>query len=385
MADPTSSPSPADRANAILALDGGGVRGAISIAFLQRLETLLRARDDAPDARLSDYFDLIGGTSTGAIIAGAMALGQQVTEIHDAYRALAPRVFQRPPFRVAGLQAVFDANRLRQEIRKVCGDQTLETADLKSCLAVVTKRMDTGSIWVVTSNPDGAFWDDDPAAGQIGNRHYRLADIIRASTAAPHFFEPEEIAIVDGQSPGLFIDGAISPHNNPSLALLCAVTIPGHGFSWPTGRERLAMVSIGTGSFRPQLDALKARSMTSAGLAIRALSGMIADGEQSVLTQMQLLAATDTPWVINSEIGDLGGFRLTPEPLLTYQRYNIRLDGKWLIDELATSLSGAAIDRLKRIDDPGGLEVAFELGQLAAEKFMIEDHLTLVRRREKAG
>jgi hypothetical protein len=46
----------------ILALDGGGVRGIVSIAFLEAIETQLRSHD--PDARLCDYFDLIGGTST---------------------------------------------------------------------------------------------------------------------------------------------------------------------------------------------------------------------------------------------------------------------------------------------------------------------------------
>src|SRR5580658_1692916 len=57
----------------ILALDGGGVRGIISLAYLERLETILRDRF-GPDTVLADYFDLIGGASTGAIIATGLAL-----------------------------------------------------------------------------------------------------------------------------------------------------------------------------------------------------------------------------------------------------------------------------------------------------------------------
>ena len=58
----------------ILSLDGGGVRGAITIAFLERLEKLIAEIEGKPTL-LSDWFDVIGGTSTGAIIAGALALG----------------------------------------------------------------------------------------------------------------------------------------------------------------------------------------------------------------------------------------------------------------------------------------------------------------------
>ncbi len=58
----------------VLALDGGGVRGALTVAFLERIETLLSERD-GKDSPLGDYFDLVGGTSTGAVIAGALALG----------------------------------------------------------------------------------------------------------------------------------------------------------------------------------------------------------------------------------------------------------------------------------------------------------------------
>jgi predicted acylesterase/phospholipase RssA len=60
----------------ILALDGGGVRGALTLSYLERMETLLRERaGGGDDVRLCDYFDLIGGTSTGSIIATGLALG----------------------------------------------------------------------------------------------------------------------------------------------------------------------------------------------------------------------------------------------------------------------------------------------------------------------
>ena len=79
----------------ILALDGGGVRGALTLGFLERMEGLLRDRYDNPDLRLRDYFDLIGGTSTGSIIAVGLAIGMDVAELKEVYRTIGPAVFSR--------------------------------------------------------------------------------------------------------------------------------------------------------------------------------------------------------------------------------------------------------------------------------------------------
>ena len=58
----------------ILALDGGGIRGALTLWYLGEIEQILRDRHKRPDLVLCDYFDFIGGTSTGAIIAAALAI-----------------------------------------------------------------------------------------------------------------------------------------------------------------------------------------------------------------------------------------------------------------------------------------------------------------------
>jgi hypothetical protein len=77
------------RPKRILSLDGGGVRGAISVAFLQRIEKILDEHA-GHEVRLGDWFDLIGGTSTGAIIAAALALGHRTSFVKDIYFRLAP-------------------------------------------------------------------------------------------------------------------------------------------------------------------------------------------------------------------------------------------------------------------------------------------------------
>ncbi|MCC0054495.1 MAG: patatin-like phospholipase family protein, partial [Rhodobiaceae bacterium] len=220
----------------ILSFDGGGVRGAISVAFLERIERILPAGGGLPLARC---VDLAGGTSTGAIIAGAISLGYSASDIKDFYLELAPRIFRRSRTRIPGLQAMFDARPLREELARVCGERTLESPDILTGFALVMKRMDTGSAWIVSNNPAGAFWNDPPDASYHGNRHYKLADLIRASTAAPHYFAPEPIDICAGEPPGLFVDGGVTPHNNPALALLQLVTIPAYGYGWATGEQDL--------------------------------------------------------------------------------------------------------------------------------------------------
>ncbi len=74
----------------MLALDGGGIRGALTLGYLQRLEDILRKQHGNNKAfRLCDYFDLIGGTSTGSIIASALAIGLSVVDqehVHGSRR-----------------------------------------------------------------------------------------------------------------------------------------------------------------------------------------------------------------------------------------------------------------------------------------------------------
>jgi len=361
---------------AILALDGGGVRGILSIAILERIEALYAAYAGRP-VRLHERFDLIGGTSTGAILATGLALGVSATRLKEMYLALAPRVFRRSPLRVALFQSRFDAAALRREVERVVGERTLDTPDLKTGLAIVTKRLDTGGAWIVSNNPRGKYWESEAHGRFIGNRHYRLADLIRASSAAPYFFEPQEIAVVPGRPPGLFVDGGITPHNNPALALLQLATIPAYGYAWSAGADRLRIISIGTGALRDRMSLETARRAPAAQLGIAALTSMVTDSSNQVLTMLHMLGRTHTPWSLNAEIGDLGGFTLAPEPLFTFERYDARLERDWLKRTIGVAPSRAEMNALARLDDCRALGVAYEIGAAVAEKLVRPEHLGL--------
>jgi len=370
--------SSGQRPKRILALDGGGVRGAITVAFLEKIEKILQEQHGTPEPpRLCDHFDLIGGTSTGAIIGTALALGLSTSQIKDFYFHLAPRVFRHRRLRLWLIQTMFDARSLKEEIASIIGDRPLETTDLQTHLAIITKRMDTGSAWIVTNNKKSKFWKDPPDGSYIGNRHYRLVDLVRASTAAPYYFAPHEIEIVQGEPPGLFVDGGVSPHNNPALALFQVATIPAYGFGWSTGANELHITSIGTGTWRSRLGALKALRMPAVGLAIEALKSMSSDSSSQVLTMMQVLGHTDTPWTINSEIGDLRGVLLPSEPLFTFHRYDVQLEQEWLDREVGFSLENeeVTIEQLRMLENASVIPLAYKIGQAAADKFVRSEHL----------
>jgi hypothetical protein len=357
----------------MLCLDGGGVRGVISVAFLNRIETILSEKH-GDSVRLGDQFDLIGGTSTGAVIAGALALGYRTDDLEKFYLQLAPRVFRRPFWRIMGWQAKFDSAALLREIVTIAGSRTLDSDDLISGFCVVAKRMDTGSPWIVSNNPNGPFWNTPENRAFIGNRHYRLANLVRASTAAPFFFDPELLPIIEGELDGLFLDGGITPHNNPSLAMFLLATLRGHGICWPTGADRLLVCSIGTGDFRSPLSAIRARRIRALGLAVHSLGTLIGDSSGLVLTLMQWLGESPTAWFINPEVGKLELDIPPGGPMFRFLRYDAVLEAEWIRENLDLKVSESEVKRVRLIDDPSAIPLAYEIGRRAAERQVKIEH-----------
>jgi predicted acylesterase/phospholipase RssA len=79
----------------LLACDGGGIRGIISIEILAKIEAELRASSGKPKLVLADYFDYVAGTSTSAIIATLIALGKTVDQIREFYIKSGAEMFEK--------------------------------------------------------------------------------------------------------------------------------------------------------------------------------------------------------------------------------------------------------------------------------------------------
>jgi predicted acylesterase/phospholipase RssA len=350
----------------ILALDGGGLRGIVSLGYLKRIETLLRRRHgDHPDFRLGHYFDLIAGTSTGAIIAAGLAIGLSVDELIEHYLNLGRQVFKASVWRNGLLRDRYDEAELIAELKQVFGDRLLGDASLCTGLLIVTKRMDTGSPWPLGNNPKGRYFAARAGSSSIANADYPLWQVVRASTAAPTFFAPEKITIARAAGKdtvkGEFVDGGVSPHNNPALQALMYATLDGFKVGWPTGEDQLLIVSVGTGASDPS----KPSSKVVAKAGINALTSLMDDCATLVETLMQWLSNTPGANSIDREIGNLGNDLLAGKPSFSYRRYQLDLTRAG-VDALMPGIPDKTLASLPEMDKPANLDLLKELGELAA-------------------
>ena len=362
----------------ILALDGGGIRGVLTLEYLARIEDLLRARSASPKTFcLADYFDLIGGTSTGSIIAAGLALGFPVSRLQDLYEKLGATIFEKPPYRFGVFVPKFGREPLVRALKEQFGDETVGSDLLRTGLMVMAKRLDTGSPWPIHNNPRGRYFDERPGGKGLANRNFPLWQVVRASTAAPHYFEPERlsVAISDGNFvDGAFVDGGVSPFNNPSLQLLMLATLKGYGFEWPVGSDAMLVVSVGTGAGATPMSADKVISMTAAEQAARSLAGLMTDCDGLVQTTMQWLGRAANPWTIDREVGDLRDDTLGGREWFTYVRYNAILDAEWMRQALDLPLTDAQASGLRTMDNPANIGELARVGARAAERQVRAEH-----------
>ena len=174
------------RPHRLLALDGGGIRGLITLGILGEMEQKLAKRTGEGSAfRLGKWFDYIGGTSTGAIIAAGLARGMAVDELVQFYRDSGKAMFEKTSL-LKRLSSFYEADPLRAKLQTVFGaESTLEPQHLQSLLLVVTHNITTDSPWPISSNPDARY--NDPERSNC-NLRIPLWQLVRASTAAPVYF-----------------------------------------------------------------------------------------------------------------------------------------------------------------------------------------------------
>lgn len=231
----------------MLALDGGGIRGLMTARVLVRLEELLAEGRGGKDFRLCHYFDYIGGTSTGAIIAAALARGMSAHELLDFYEEFGKQAFTKRSL-FARWKSLYENGELENKLKEVFDDNTtLFPEHLQTLLLVVTRNTTTDSAWPISSNPAALF--NDPKANNC-NLKIPLWQLVRASTAAPVYFPPEVIR-VDPDDPTqdfVFVDGGTTPYNNPAFLMYRMATSPAYRLGWATGEKNLLIVSLGTGS-----------------------------------------------------------------------------------------------------------------------------------------
>lgn len=214
----------------ILSIDGGGVRGIIPSMALASLErtTGRPARDD---------FDFIAGTSTGAVIAGALAAGIPAERLVSLYRRRGPELFRQLP--VLGLLRrivtgnVYDIARLRAILTEELGSHGgWLMNDVPGDILITAKALADGHQWYFVKDRPGEN------AGRTGTQP--LVDCVTASAAAPTYFAPWRVG-----SLGLLVDGGTGVAGNP----VYEACVEAFEYTKAYRVDDTIVVSLGTGRY----------------------------------------------------------------------------------------------------------------------------------------
>jgi len=346
----------------ILSIDGGGARIMMALGYLEEIERMLRERYDRPKLLLCDYFDLIGGTSAGALVASVLATGMEAREVVDSSLDFVGKIFNRKNWR--WWEATYDERPLTKILREQFRELELGDPSIRSGLCIMTKRADTRSTWPLINHPDGKFFGM--------NKQILLRNAVRASTAAPTYFDPVTVDVGEGEQ-AAFIDGGASTANNPALQLFMLATLSGFPFHWPTGADQLLLTSIGTGVWDQHTPVEKLLDANFWDWAYD-LPMMLID-EASIQNQLMLQWLSRSPTAVNidMEVGDLSGDLLSPEPLLHYLRYNVRLEADELC-ELGLADCGERVPDYYDLDCAEHKHDMLRIGRAAAQRQISPDH-----------
>lgn len=343
----------------------------LTLGILSKLEKDLKQKlNRGDDFRLCDYFDHFGGTSTGAIIAAGLAIGMSADELMDFYKKFGKAMFAKARYTILGWLFSgfkFKSGPLTTKLKEVYGAETnmdIANGTFKSLLTVVTMNRSTDSPWPISNNPFAKYNDKSRADN---NQKIRLFQLVRASTAAPSYFASETIQW-DKNDPSktfVFVDGGVTPYNNPAFLLYKMSTLPAYNLNWQTGEKNLLVVSVGTGA------------ATTTG-AYRNLGSIIKNIPNNLMYAMQVDQDINCRAVgrcmygdqIDREVHDMV-YDAKREKDFLYVRYNADLSDKGLKD-----LGFGHLDpkKIREMDEPANIQDLLDIGTAAANQQVSMDH-----------
>ena len=269
----------------ILSIDGGGIRGIIPGVVLLTLEEKLQAMSGNSAMRLADVFDMIAGTSTGGILASLYLCPDKASgrpkfsaqEAVDLYFEHGHAIFEASS--VKRLQSQdglsdekYPAQALENTLKEYFGDLTLGDM-LKPCMITA---------YDIERRQAHFFNSEDVASNGIGWNFY-LRDVARATSAAPTYFEPAQIASLDEGIYSL-VDGGMFA-NNPTMCACIEALTSKAGLTV----KDLQVLSIGTGDTDQAYDYKKAKDWGKVGWVVPVLDIMMSGVAETVDFQLQQL------------------------------------------------------------------------------------------------
>jgi len=361
--DPDHPPSLEERLETklpkrILSLDSAGTRTAIVLGYLERLEQLLRIRYSDAHFLLSDYFDLIGASGAASIIAAELARGRTVTEARKTFsNAMAALLSAK---KLLPFTALYSPTPAQELLNEAFGKMMLNSMELKTGLAIVLTRVDTGEIWSLTNHP---------RTRSSERSNLLLSQVLLASVANPGTVAPVELRI--GDDAGSFLSGELSVGPDPALHLFLIATGPTFPFRWRTGRRRIFLTSIGAGT--PPI-VKQDRGYNIISMINMTVSAMVSGMKHQSDLALAALTHEDTRELSDGARGD-SAVR-NARSILRYRRFDVALDAP-NVSRIGLPEFADDIDSLAPSNRTDLIPAHLEIGTRAAERDMDENLFSL--------
>ena len=224
----------------ILSIDGGGIRGVYPAHFLELVEAQLANREEGK-TQIYQHFDLITGTSTGGIIALALAMGIPANEIHALYKNNVKGIFGKGRNLWGQIwnpkhENHFLEDLLRETFANQNGGTDPRLGDCKTHVCIPIYDLNKGNPSVLKTKYHPNF-----------NRDYHIPiyQVAMATSSAPTYFNPYSSSYtqLDGVEKQFAnkVDGGVMA-NNPTLVALLEATK-----TFSENLENIEVLSIGTG------------------------------------------------------------------------------------------------------------------------------------------
>jgi len=351
----------------ILALDGGGIRGILTVEILAKIESLLQHKlGKGENFVLADYFDFIAGTSIGGIIAACLAWGMRVDRIREFYLQNGKEMFDKASL-LKQYRYKFRDKKLSKRLQEQFKAETLGSDRLRTLLLLVMRNASTDSPWPVSNNPRAKY---NSRLSKDCNLDLPLWQLLRASTAAPTYFPPEAVRL--GEKEFIFVDGGMTMYNNPAFQAFLMSTVEPFNLNWPAGEGELLVVSIGTGTsphanadLKPgEMNLLYNASSIPSALMFAALN------EQDFLCRVFGKCLAGEP--LDQEVGDMVGTKGPVQPkLFSYLRYNAELTREGLA---SLGLNDIDPENVQQLDSVEYILDLQRVGRAVAAKKVTVEH-----------
>ena len=320
----------------ILSIDGGGIRGVFPAKFLAEMEAKLK--EEGKDPRLCNHYDMICGTSTGGIIALALANGIPAQDIVDLYINNRWKIFPKIPLGLFNLKAGILTKKyyrfgleslIKEKFKTTDKTKDLRINDLKTRVCVTGYDLLTARPKVFKTPHHPQLFND---------KHLHVYQVALATSAAPTYFNPysstySKIDSTATEHFNLKLDGGVFANNPTLIGILEA----NRGLEIPL--ESLEVLSIGTGTKEYQ----ESKSRILFGLFAKPFGKLYWINKVRILELVMQAQSQHVDDLVNIMHAGIGSEK---KEIFKYERIQIKLN-----NTLDVSLDTVSKDKLNKLSE----------------------------------